>query len=95
MHNRTSIIAGKDLDRYFDLHQALLEFGMLFEQETNGRAIAIVGAAFLDTLLGHILSNFSSIMRKRCDNIFACALAFLDLQPANWRCWASASNTPP
>jgi hypothetical protein len=31
---------------------------MLFEQETNDRAIAIVGAAFLDTLLEHILVNF-------------------------------------
>ena len=58
MHNKPSIIAGKNLERYFDLHQALLEFGMLFEQETNDRAIAIVGAAFLDTLLEHILINF-------------------------------------
>src|SRR5713101_3467111 len=58
MHNKPSIIAGKDLERYFYLHQALLEFGMLFEQETNDRAIAIVGAAFLDTLLEHILINF-------------------------------------
>ena len=31
---------------------------MLFEQETNDRAIAIVGATFLDTLLEHILINF-------------------------------------
>jgi hypothetical protein len=58
MHNKPSLMAGKDLGRYFYLHQTLLEFGMLFEQETNDRAIAIVGAAFLDTLLEHILINF-------------------------------------
>jgi hypothetical protein len=58
MYNKSSIIAGKDLERYFSLHQALLEFSMLFEQETNDRAIAIVGAAFLHTLLEHILINF-------------------------------------
>jgi hypothetical protein len=36
LHNKTSIIAGPDLERYFDLHQALLEFGMLFEPYVNG-----------------------------------------------------------
>jgi DNA-binding MltR family transcriptional regulator len=52
-------ITGKDLERYFSLEDALLEFSRLFKhEETNDRALVIVGAAFLDTLLEHILINF-------------------------------------
>lgn len=53
------LIAGKDLERHFQLEDALLEFSKLFRhEEENGRVIAIVGAAFLDMQLVHILVNF-------------------------------------
>jgi hypothetical protein len=58
MMGYTSVLVGRDLDRYVRLREALFEFGAVFEQETNDRAIAVVGAAFLDTLLEHILLNF-------------------------------------
>ena len=52
-------ITGKDLERHFALESALLEYSRLFKhEEHNDRAIVIVGAAFLDTLLEHILVNF-------------------------------------
>src|SRR4051794_5330064 len=48
-------ITGKDLDRYFSLENALLEFSRLFKhEEKNDRGLVIVGAAFLDTLLENI-----------------------------------------
>lgn len=51
-----SLITGKALEKYFELQDALFEFSKLFKsEEENDRAIAIVGAAFLDTLLEHIL----------------------------------------
>jgi hypothetical protein len=53
-----SIISGKSLERHFAIQDALLEFARLFERENNDRAIAIVGAAFLDTLLEHVLITF-------------------------------------
>ncbi len=52
-------VTDKDLERMFSLESALLEFSHLFKHdERNDRALAIVGAAFLDTLLEHILVNF-------------------------------------
>ncbi len=52
-------ITGKDLERHFALEDALLEFSRLFKhEEKNDRGLVIVGAAFLDTLLEHILINF-------------------------------------
>ena len=55
----SSIITGKALDRYFELHDALAEFSQLFDYgEKNDRAIAIVGATFLEILLEHILRAF-------------------------------------
>lgn len=52
-------ITGKDLERAFSLEGMLLEFSRLFKhEEKNDRALAIVGAAFLDTLLEHILITF-------------------------------------
>jgi DNA-binding MltR family transcriptional regulator len=52
-------ITGKDLDRHFELEDALLEFSRLFKhEEKNDRGLVIVGAAFLDTLLEHILISF-------------------------------------
>jgi len=53
-----NLITGKSLERYFDLQEALIEFTELFHNENSGRAAAIVGAAFLDTVLEHILVNF-------------------------------------
>lgn len=55
----SSFITGRALEKHFELQDALLEFSKLFQyEEENDRAIAIVGAAFLDTLLEHILVNF-------------------------------------
>lgn len=52
-------ITGKALERHFALEDALLEFSRLFKhEEKNDRGLVIVGAAFLDTLLEHILVNF-------------------------------------
>lgn len=54
-----SWITGKTLERHFALQDALLEFSRLFNhEERNDRALVIVGAAFLDTLLEHILIAF-------------------------------------
>jgi hypothetical protein len=55
-----SVIAGKDLDRYFYLHRVGWEFHEVFNVQTpvNDRAIAIIGATFLDTQLEHMLINF-------------------------------------
>lgn len=54
------ILAGKDLERYWERHDALREFHKLFNErgEVDERAIAIVGAAFLDSILEHMLINF-------------------------------------
>lgn len=52
-------ITGEALDRHFKLNELLLEFHDLFNHgEKNERAIAIVGATFLETLLEHILWAF-------------------------------------
>jgi hypothetical protein len=51
-------ITGKALDRHFELEAALLEFTRLFDHGSDDRALVIVGAAFLDTLLEHILIAF-------------------------------------
>jgi hypothetical protein len=56
-HNPT-IIEGKDLERHFALEDALFEFARLFKDETNDRAMVIVGTSFLETQLEHILINF-------------------------------------
>jgi hypothetical protein len=54
-----SLISGKALERYFELNHALFEFSKLFNAgEKNDRAIAIVGATFLDILLEHTLRAF-------------------------------------
>ena len=52
------VIVGKDLERHFDLLSGLSEFTAMFENETNDRAVAIVGAAFLDTMLEQLLVNY-------------------------------------
>jgi len=49
-------ITGKDFERHFAMEDALLEFSRLFKhEEKNDRGLVIVGAAFLDTVLEHIL----------------------------------------
>lgn len=48
-------ITGKALDRHFELEAALLEFSRLFDHKSDDRAMVIVGGAFLETLLEHIL----------------------------------------
>ncbi len=54
------MLAGKDLERYWQRYDALREFHKLFNErgEVDERAIAIVGAAFLDSILEHALINF-------------------------------------
>lgn len=54
----TALIEGKDPERHFALEDALLEFARLFRDETNDRAMVIVGAAFIDTQLDHVITNF-------------------------------------
>jgi len=54
-----NLIQGKDLERYFDVQRTLDEFARLFDyNESNDRAIAIIGVSFLEDLLEHILINF-------------------------------------
>jgi hypothetical protein len=53
-----SWITGDALERHFSMQDALLEFSRLFRDEENDRALAIVGGAFLDTLLENILVEF-------------------------------------
>ena len=49
----------KEADQHFRLTEMLFEFARLFDHgEENDRAIAIVGPAFLDTLLTEMLTNF-------------------------------------
>jgi DNA-binding MltR family transcriptional regulator len=51
-------ITGKALDRHFHMQELLFEFSRLFRDEENDRALAIVGGAYLDTLLENILIEF-------------------------------------
>lgn len=53
------LLEGKTSERYFNLQKALFEFSNLFAfDEPNDRAIAVIGGAFLDTLLIETLYNF-------------------------------------
>lgn len=64
------LISGKALERYFELNSALFEFSKLFDYgEKNDRAIAIVGATFLDTILEHILRAFLVDNEKEVDKL--------------------------
>lgn len=60
MNHEPHIIAGRDLARYWKGLDALREFHELFNKREgiDERAIAIVGAAFLDSILEHTLINF-------------------------------------
>ncbi len=55
-----NIIAGEDLERHWRHEDALLAFHELFNERgtRDERAIAIIGATFLDRILEHILINF-------------------------------------
>jgi len=55
----SNLITGKAAERYFDLHNALLEFSELFTYtDPSDRNIAIVGATFLEMVIDHILLAF-------------------------------------
>ena len=54
----SALITGKALERHFDLEDAMREFARLFRDDTNDRAMVIVGAAFIDTQLEHVIANF-------------------------------------
>ncbi|MGV3696986.1 MltR family transcriptional regulator [Flavobacterium sp.] len=57
--NQNHVLEGQAAKRYFDLHNALLEFSELFTySDPSERSIAIVGATFLEMVLDHILLAF-------------------------------------
>ena len=52
-------LSEKEAERYFRRHGSLFEFSRLFAyDEASDRAIAVVGPAFLDSLLRDILIEF-------------------------------------
>lgn len=54
-----SLIKGKALKRYFELHDALAKFHDLFiYNEGDDRAIVIIGGSFLDIIMEHLLLAF-------------------------------------
>jgi DNA-binding MltR family transcriptional regulator len=56
---RSSYLSEKEAARYFQRQEMLLEFSRLFDySEASDRAVAIVGPAFLDTVLSDILTEF-------------------------------------
>jgi hypothetical protein len=65
------VIRDKDAEKYFELKAALLEFARLFDyEEPNDRAIVIVGATFLETLLEHLLYAFLIDDKKKTEKLF-------------------------
>jgi hypothetical protein len=67
------VIAGKDLERYWEQQAALAAFHELFNERgtVDERAIAIVGAAFLDSTLEHILINFMADDEKETKRLIS------------------------
>jgi DNA-binding MltR family transcriptional regulator len=58
-HPRSPLLSETEAKRYFELREMLFEFARLFDySEASDRAVAIVGPAFLDTLLTEMLVNF-------------------------------------
>jgi len=52
-------LSEKEAEQYLRLREMLFEFAKLFDyEEASDRAVAIVGPAFLDTLLTEMLINF-------------------------------------
>lgn len=65
------LLTQKETERYFNLQKALFEFSQLFAfEEPNDRAIAVIGGAFLDTVLLHILQNFFPEDEKEAKQLF-------------------------
>ena len=65
-----SIIAGKALDRHFDLFNTLIAFSKLFSYNNgDDRSIVIIGATFLETILEHILLGFFPEDEKDVDSL--------------------------
>lgn len=60
MEPAPNVIAGKELERHHERFDALREFHALFNERgaVDERAIAILGAAFLDNMLEDILISF-------------------------------------
>ena len=65
------LITRPALDRYFKLQDALLKFARLFRGEANDRALAIVGATFLDTQLEHLARSFLVENSSEVDKLLA------------------------
>ena len=63
------LIAGRDLERHFEIENALVEFARLFRDDTNDRAMVIVGAAFLEAQLEHIVLTFLVDDEKEVEKI--------------------------
>jgi len=64
------IIKGKALDRHLYRLKALREFSRLFTYNTgDDRAIVIIGSAFLETILEHILIEFFPEDEKEVENL--------------------------
>jgi DNA-binding MltR family transcriptional regulator len=58
-HTTDSHLSKKESERYFRVLDSLFKFSELFDYgEKSDRAIAIIGPAFLDVLLGSILTEF-------------------------------------
>lgn len=51
-------ITGKALDRHVELEAAQQEFERLFDHKGDDRSMVVVGGAFLETVLEHILITF-------------------------------------
>ena len=55
----SSVLSEAEAERYFQRHEMLIEFARLFAySEASDRAVAIIGPAFLDTLISDILIEF-------------------------------------
>lgn len=65
-----SIIKGKALERHLYRINSLLEFSKLFTYNMgDDRAIVIIGAAFIDTILEYILIEFFPEGEKEVENL--------------------------
>jgi hypothetical protein len=70
MENNSNILQGESLKRYLYFSEASFEFHKLFNFEyRDERAIAILGATFLETALEHILKEFLPDT-KETDDLF-------------------------
>jgi DNA-binding MltR family transcriptional regulator len=67
-NSEASFLSGKTLERYWYRIKALEEFSKLFTYNTgDDRAIVIIGSAFLETILEHILIEFFPEGEKEVD----------------------------